>query len=197
MGHLIFATHPQVRISADIPVPLWGLNELGRSRAAAFASQPLLARTTRLVSSDETKALETAAIIAIRTGLPIEIRHDLHENDRSSTGYVPQERFEELANAFFGHPFQSVEGWETAASAQSRVKAATVDLLRDDGTDVLVVARGAVGTLLLCDLLRVPINRSEDQVGGDAVPGGGNYWTLDRSNQTVIHRWRGFEAAGV
>jgi hypothetical protein len=40
----------------------------------------------------ETKALETAAIIAIATGLRIEIRHDLHENDRSSTGFVPPDR---------------------------------------------------------------------------------------------------------
>lgn len=194
MGYLRFATHPQVRISAEIPVPLWGLNEIGRSWALAFSSQPWLARTTRLVSSDETKALETAAIIASKTGLPIEIRHNLHENDRSSTGYVPQQRFEELADAFFADPFQSVEGWEPAAIAQQRVKAATADLLEDDGNDVLIVAHGAVGTLLLCDLLCVPISRVEDQIGREAVPGGGNFWTLDRSNRTVVHRWRAFEA---
>jgi broad specificity phosphatase PhoE len=193
MGVLRFATHPQVRISADVPVPLWGLNDLGRSRAHTFAAKPWLARTTRIISSDETKALETAAIIAVQTGLPIEIRHGLHENDRSSTGFVPPEQFEELANAFFGQPFLSVQGWETAAAAQSRVKAATADLLDDDGADALIVAHGAVGTLLLCDVLGLPISRSEDQVGGDSAPGGGNYWALDRSNQRALHRWRAFE----
>ncbi len=198
MGYLRFATHPQVRISADIPVPRWGLNDIGRSRTLVFAAQPWLARTTRLISSDETKALETAAIIAVATGLTVEVRPGLRENDRSSTGYVPQARFEQLANAFFGEPLVSVEGWETAAIAQARVKAATVDLLGDDSDDndddVLIVAHGAVGTLLLCDLLGVPINRAEDQVGGDAAPGGGNYWTVDRSNRAVLHRWRPFEA---
>jgi broad specificity phosphatase PhoE len=194
MGHLRFATHPQVRISAEIPVPLWGLNDVGRSRARAFASQPWLARTTRLISSDETKALEAAAILAVETGLAIEVRHLLHENDRSSTGYVPPQRFEQLANAFFGEPLRSIEGWESAAAAQARVKAATADLMVDDDDDVLIVAHGAVGTLLLCDLLGVPISRVEDQVGEDAVPGGGNYWTFDRSTRTVIHRWRAFEA---
>ena len=104
MGYLRFATHPQVRISADIPVPRWGLSDVGRSRALLFASQPWLARTTRLISSDETKALETAAIIAVETGLPIEVRSGLRENDRSSTGYVPQDRFELLANSLFGEP---------------------------------------------------------------------------------------------
>lgn len=194
MGHLRFATHPQVRITADIPVPLWGLNEVGRTRAAVLGTQPWLARTTRLIASDETKALETAAYVALSIGVAIEVRRGLRENDRSSTGYVPKERFEHLADAFFGAPFQSIQGWETAAAAQARVKAATADLLADDGSDVLIVAHGAVGTLLLCDLLGVPISRVEDQVGGQASPGGGNYWTLDRSNSTILHRWRSFEA---
>jgi broad specificity phosphatase PhoE len=194
MGYLRFVTHPQVRISAEIPVPLWGLNDVGRSRAGVLAIQPWLSRTTRLISSGETKALETAAIIAIATGLLIEIRHDLHENDRSSTGFVPSERFEQLATAFFASPDQSIEGWETAATAQARVRAATSDLLQDGENDVLVVAHGAVGTLLLCDLLGKPISRAEDQVGGEAASGGGNFWTFDRSTATVLHRWRPVEA---
>jgi broad specificity phosphatase PhoE len=195
MGLLRLATHPQVRISAEIPVPLWGLNDVGRSRAEVLASQPWLSRTTRLISSGETKALETAAFVALATGLLIEVRHDLHENDRSSAGFVPAERFEQLADAFFANPEQSVEGWETAVMAQARVKAATFDLFQDDENDVLIIAHGAVGTLLLCDLLATPITRAEDQVGGDAAPGGGNFWTFDRSAATVLHRWRPVEAA--
>ena len=197
MGLLRFATHPQVRISAEIPVALWGLNDVGRSRAAAFAAQPWLSRTMRLISSGETKAIETAAIVAMATGLAIEVREDLYENDRSSTGFVPPDRFEVLADAFFAEPFASVEGWETASAAQARVKDATADLLEgvatgDDG-DVLIVAHGAVGTLLLCDLLGAPISRTLDQNGGEAAPGGGNYWTLDRSTRTILHRWRAFD----
>lgn len=194
MGLLRFVTHPQVRISAEIPVPFWGLSDLGRSRVDALAKQPWLAKTNRLLSSGETKALETAAIIAIATGLAIEVRHDLHENDRSSTGFVPPERFEQLADAFFREPTQSVEGWETASAAQARVKAATEDLLEDNENDILIVAHGAIGTLLLCDLLGVPITRSEDQVSGEAAPGGGNYWTFDRATGNVLHRWRPIEA---
>jgi broad specificity phosphatase PhoE len=194
MGYLRFVTHPQVRISAEIPVPLWGLNDVGRSRAEVLAVQPWLSRTTRLISSGETKALETAAFVALATGLSIEVRHDLHENDRSSTGFVPAERFEQLADAFFANPDQSVEGWETADAAQARVQAATSDLLQDGENDVLIIAHGAVGTLLLCDLLGTSISRAEDQVGGEAASGGGNFWTFDRSTATVLHRWRPVEA---
>ena len=110
MSLLRFVTHPQVRISAEIAVPRWGLSDAGRMRARALSHQPWLASTTRLVSSGETKALETAAVVAAATGLAIEVRDDAHENDRSATGFVEPERFEVLADAFFAKPDQSVEG---------------------------------------------------------------------------------------
>ncbi len=197
MSILRFVTHPQVRISADIPVPLWGLSDTGRARAVRFAQQPWIARTTRIVSSAETKALETAAILAMSISVPVEVRHALHENDRSSTGFVPPDRFEVLADAFFAGPDVSVEGWETSSDAQRRIVEATADLLTkrqsqagEAPSDIAVVAHGAVGTLLLCHLLGVPISRSFDQVGGDAAPGGGNFWAFDLNEGRVLHQWR-------
>jgi hypothetical protein len=72
MGILRFVTHPQVRISTDIPVPLWGLSDVDRTRAYQLSTQPWLPTTTRLISSAETKALETAAIVSVATGIAIE-----------------------------------------------------------------------------------------------------------------------------
>ncbi len=160
-----------------------------------MCAQPWLATTNRLVSSAETKALETAAIIAAATGLTIEVRPDTHENDRSATGFVPPGRFEELADAFFAEPDVSVEGWETASDAQRRIVSATSDLFREDSAgDVLIIGHGGVGTLLLCHLLGVPISRELDQSGAPAAPGGGNYWTYDLSGVHMIHRWRPIDA---
>ena len=193
MAILRFVTHPQVRISAEIPVPRWGLSEVGRARAEQWVKQAWVEHTDRIVSSGETKALETAAILSMKIGVPVEVRHALHENDRSSTGFVPPDRFEVLANAFFASPNESVEGWETSAAAQQRIVAATADLVdppSHNDRDLIIVGHGAVGSLLLCHLLGVPIDRSHDQVGRDAAPGGGNYWAFDTSDHTVLHRWR-------
>jgi len=192
---LRYVTHPQVRVSAQVPVPRWGLTDQGRQRVSLLCEQPWWVTTTRLVSSDETKALETAAIIAARTGLPIEVRAGLHENDRSSTGFVPSDRFEQLADQFFAHPDRSVEGWERARDAQRRIVEGTADLVGDGEGDVALCGHGAVGTLLLCHLLQVPIGRTEDQNGPDAAPGGGNVWVLDRGTGRILHRWRPIEAA--
>jgi broad specificity phosphatase PhoE len=194
-----FATHPQVRIDVNVPVPRWGLSDVGRCRAEGLLHQPWLTDVACLVSSGETKALETAAIVAEATGLRIEVREATHENDRSATGFVPPDRFELLADAFFDYPHQSVEGWETSQAAQQRIVTATSDLFATDTAgansgDVLIIGHGAVGTLLYCHLAGVPISRSEDQVGGDAAPGGGNYWTYDVAAQSMLHRWRPIDA---
>lgn len=198
LGVVRYVTHPQVRISAEIPVPRWGLSDVGRTRAEQLCARPWLAGVGRLVSSGETKALETAAIVAVATGLAVEVREALHENDRSSTGFVPGERFDALADAFFASPEVSVEGWETSADAQRRVVAETADLFGSSasvvGPDVLIVGHGATGTLLLCHLLGVPISRAYDQsTGGEAAPGGGNVWAYDLDRRQVRHPWRAME----
>ena len=193
MSLLRYISHPQVRVSADIPVPRWGLSDEGRKRITAIATSPWVTSVERLLSSDETKALETAAVIAVANELSVEVRDDLGENDRSSTGFVPPTRFEELANAFFAEPDVSVEGWETSRDAQRRIVRATSDLTSGSSGDVVVIGHGGVGTLLLCHFLDVPINRDHDQNGPTAAPGGGNHWAFDCEAGRVLHQWQPIE----
>ncbi len=193
MAYFHFISHPQVRVSADIPIPRWGLTDAGRGRVESVSTGRWLDSAARLISSDETKALETASILASETGLPIEVRASLGENDRSSTGYVPSADFELLADAFFAEPDTSVKGWETARTAQSRVIESTSDLLEASEGDVVVSGHGGVGTLLLCHLLGVPIGRDQDQSSAPAAPGGGNYWTYDLDARRVIDGWKPIE----
>ncbi len=178
-----------------MPIVRWGLTDQGRNRAELMCEQTWASRIVRIVSSGETKALETAATLAARLGIGIEVRDELHENDRSATGFVPSGRFEQLADAFFGEPDTSAEGWETARDAQQRVVANTADLVTADPStndygDVVIVGHGAVGTLLLCHLLGVPISRAEDQNHPPAAPGGGNHWAYDLTRGSMLHRWR-------
>lgn len=54
-----YITHPQVQIDANIPVPEWGLSDIGRARAVAMLDQPWVGSIRRIVSSAERKAIET------------------------------------------------------------------------------------------------------------------------------------------
>ena len=85
----VYITHPQVRIDANVPVPEWGLSDVGRARAEAAAAQPWAKALKRIVSSDEAKAIELAEILGRAAGVKVEIAEDAHENDRSATGFLP------------------------------------------------------------------------------------------------------------
>ena len=90
------------------------------------------------------------------------------ENDRSATGFLPPDAFEDAANWFFAHPQESFKGWERAADAQTRIVAAVERLLanHDPNVPIAFVGHGGVGTLLKCHLLGKPIARDGDQPAG-------------------------------
>ena len=186
MPILYYVTHPQVRIDAAIPVPEWGLSDIGRARAVAMLDQPWVGSIRRIVSSDERKAIETGEILARHLGLAVEVRERMHENDRSATGFLPPPEFEAVADQFFAKPYESVRGWERASDAQQRI-VSEVEAVIDEGgaEDMAFVGHGGVGTLLLLSLSGREISREADQPAG-----GGNYFAYDIGARRVIHGWR-------
>jgi broad specificity phosphatase PhoE len=181
-----------------VPVPRWGLSDVGRARAETFAKHPLVTPVRRVVASTEAKAIDLAQILAVAARVPFTSAAALDENDRSATGYVPAERFEQLADAFFARPDQSVEGWEPARSAQARIVAAFEDALvhHDTAQPIAFAGHGAVGTLLKCALDGRPISRAEDQRRiGD--PGGGNVLVIRLADRKLLCDWTAMERLPV
>ncbi|MEP9366258.1 histidine phosphatase family protein [Xanthobacter sp. VNH20] len=190
MTPFLYVSHPQVKVDADLPVPLWGLSEIGIARTRAFAHDPALLAFGRIVSSDEVKAKETAALLAEALRLPVEVRPAMHENDRSATGYLAEAEFQAVANQFFAQPLESVRGWERAVDAQARIVHEVEAALADaPQTPPIFVGHGGVGTLLLCHLAGYPISRAHDQ-----PPVGGGCWFQSASDRTP-DRWRAMEEA--
>jgi broad specificity phosphatase PhoE len=181
-----YLTHPEVVIDPDTPVTEWGLSLEGRNRVARLVASHVLSGTTRVISSAERKAIETAEPIAAALGLGVEIRPRMHENDRSATGYLPRKEFEDFADCFFSEPTQSIRGWERAIDAQRRIVAEVEATLANAPTgDVLYVGHGGVGTLLRCWLAGVPIDRKHDQPGGK----GGCLFSFSLLDRKPISDW--------
>lgn len=187
----LYITHPQVRIDPDVPVPKWGLSDVGRERAMAAARLPWVKTLGRIVSSDETKAIETAEILADAAGIPFEIAHGAHENDRSATGFLPPPEFEKAADWFFAHPEESFRGWERAVDAQARIVSVIETALADHDPTVPIafIGHGGVGTLLRCHLGGMPIARSHDQTAG----GGGNLYAFGLGDRRLTTGWVAME----
>ncbi|MGH1479185.1 MAG: histidine phosphatase family protein [Geminicoccales bacterium] len=184
-----YLTHPQVRIDPSVPVPSWGLNDVGRARVRTLIEAGWLSGTTVIVSSGERKAIETAEPIAAAIGVAFDVRETMHENDRSATGFLEASEFERVANDFFSHPTVSVCGWERAVDAQDRiVREVETVLARATDGDVLLVGHGAVGTLLFCHYSNLSISRVHDQPNG-----GGHYFSLATDGRRVLHPWRRME----
>jgi broad specificity phosphatase PhoE len=193
MGIVHFITHPEVAIDPAIPVPQWPLSAEGKRRMGLMLRQSWVAEIRAIFSSSECKAMDGAEILAGLLALPITVMEELGENDRSSTGYLPQREFEALADEFFTRPQESVRGWERAVDAQRRIVSAMDQLLTRSPTDggIAVIAHGGVGALLLCHLMGVPISRAQDQKGS----GGGNVFSFDATNRSLLSGWRRIEEA--
>ncbi len=147
----------------------------------AFAGT--LPRPDTIWASTECKAIEAAGLLAARHGLPVHVHPGLDENDRSSTGYLPPDAFQAAADRFFAEPGTSFRGWERAIDAQARVVAAWREIAATPGR-IAIVGHGGTGTLLMCALAALPIDRRHD------APGQGCHWAFDRAAGTLLHLWR-------
>ncbi|MEI9423092.1 phosphoglycerate mutase family protein [Mesorhizobium sp. Cs1299R1N1] len=180
-----YITHPQVQIDATIPVPDWGLSDIGRARAHAMLNQPWIASIGHVVASGERKAIETAEVLGRHLNLAVEVRPRMHENDRSATGFLPPPEFEAVADQFFANPHESIRGWERAIDAQQRIVSEVEAVLDAGAGNIAVVGHGGVGTLLLLSLSGRQISREADQPSG-----GGNYFAYNIGARHVIHEWQ-------
>lgn len=184
MPNLFVITHPEVSVEPGIPITDWCLNSTGRRRATVFASGEILSNVTQVWTSCERKAQETGAILAESQKLPVSFHLGLGENDRTATGYLPEDDFEAAADAFFAHPEDSYRGWETAVEAQKRVHQTVTEIIQmHKAGDIAIVTHGAVGTLLWCKLSGRSIDRRYDQ------PSQGHFWRADISTLKPQSGW--------
>jgi len=192
---VFFITHPDVAIDPAVAIQDWPLDSRGRERMHAIMGWSWARGVRRVFASSERKARDGAEILAAGLGLAgYGIVAALGEADRSATGYLPKQEFEETADAFFAHPQQSVRGWEPAACAQARIHGAVerIVLRPPHADDLAIVGHGGTGTLLYCHLAGLPINRCYDQ----PATNGGNWFAFDRATRKLLcDGWQSIDPA--
>lgn len=154
MSRLILIKHSLPEIDPHKPAAQWPLSAAGRERSVALAAHVRPYAPTRVFSSHEPKAIETAQILAERLGLSFQLVDDLHEHDRRNVRWAERDQFEVAVKQFFDEPNKLVMGHETADEAHTRFAKAVNRLVERHPTeDLAIVAHGTVITLFVARLI--------------------------------------------
>ena len=156
MRRLVLVKHSMPEIKRDTPASAWRLSEIGCQRSELLAARLRDFSPEVIWSSRESKAVETAEVVATAFGVPVQIADGLEEHHRSGGPYFPTEaEFEKAVEHFFCKPDQLVLGTETAKQALNRFTPAINEIIDVGQMDNIVVTHGTVMTLYVASFAGV------------------------------------------
>lgn len=147
---ILLIRHSQSALDLNRPAAEWPLSLTGRSRATQFAATIADYAPTYLYSSSETKAQETAALIAANLDIPTLSWPGLQEHDRRQVTQMPADEFQANVKALLQKPTEQIFGGESGAQVVSRFEGALAELrARHPGQTIAAVSHGTAITLFL------------------------------------------------
>lgn len=174
--------------SSDIP-----LNDTGReqARAAARSLWPVLEGEPVFVSSTLGRAVETARLIVGGSGAPLHRDARLAERRygpwEGLLAHERAERFPDDHEAWRAGFEPDFDGYETHAAVAARMSAAAHEWVARVPGDVVMVAHGSSGRMLLLALLGLALEGRtlgslENAAWSRLVPSPAGGWSLERHN---------------
>ncbi len=149
---LILVKHALPELSPEIAPKEWPLGEKGLKQAKKFAQfvQDNLDVDPIIYSSEESKAVDTAKVLAEALGLNLKTNPNLGEIDRASSEILDEEGHVSRNEAIFKKSSEAILGKESADQALERFENGIKEILKDPQEDErLVVTHGTVMSLFL------------------------------------------------
>jgi len=154
--YLILVKHSLPEIVESLPARKWKLSEIGRERARKLADPLRSYHPDVIISSVESKAIETAEIVAEKLVLAVYVVEGLHEHDRGNVAFLSKDDFQKAVQEFFSKPTELVFGNETANQSYERFNRAILAVLNSyQEKTIIVVAHGTVISLFVSRLTGV------------------------------------------
>ncbi len=151
-----FLRHAKTIIDQNTPVDNWEISNNGKEKMSKITSSGIFDDIDIIISSEEKKAIQTAAFIAERLEKKIITYSDFNELRREGGYIAGKSEYEKQVRLIFEEGCSEIKKWETAGSALNRIKRAT-DLIDKKYTNmkILVVSHGIILSLYFGYLLDV------------------------------------------
>lgn len=149
--HLV--RHGPPRIDPAAPPHAWSLDETAPAAVRALADSGVLPAEARWLSSDEPKAVATAALL--NPGA-VEQLPELREQRRPA-GWVDDYAVR-VHRSMVRADEPSAEGWETSTQTRERVSGAVLEVLAGTDAEAVLVGHGMAWTLLVSELTGAPVD---------------------------------------
>jgi broad specificity phosphatase PhoE len=179
---LVLIRHSNTQPIPGIAAKSWPLSETGRARCDRLAQQIAGYGVDRVITSEETKAIETGRLIAERLGKPWQSASGLHEHDRSNvTTWHGAAEFQAIIAELFARTHELVYGLETADACYVRFANALNAVLSAYPTETLaIVSHATAMSLFISHVTRIEPFAFWQQLGMPA------YVTLDLPKLSLI-----------
>lgn len=154
MPQLVLIKHSAVVVDAEVPPGQWRLSDEGKRLCRPLASALRMHDLGVLVSSEESKAIETAELVSKRLRIESRTASGLEEHRRPFIA-DPVE-FERLMEHFFAEPTERVLGEESADEALERFSNAVDAVLASEPERAVgIVSHGTVISLYAAPMFGV------------------------------------------
>ncbi len=117
---LTLIRHSKTSPTADIPIPLWGLSKEGVKLAKKLSENKTIKEIEVIYSSLQTKALETALLLAKPNAIPIKTNPCLTEISSFTIKFFGSRKYEENVKNFYAGKSKRIAGGETHQEALER-----------------------------------------------------------------------------
>jgi len=125
---IVLIRHSKTKPMPNIPIPLWGLTEEGIAKAKSLANEPIIKTLDVIYSSLQTKAIETALLLAKPNNLPIKTNNALTEISSFTREFLG-DSYEQAVSDFYSDKISRIAHGETATEALTRFEQALQEIV--------------------------------------------------------------------
>lgn len=147
---IVFIRHSKTDRNPKVPITCWGLSESGIELAKQLSEHEVIKKINVIYSSFQTKALETAVIVAKPNAIPIKADDRLTEVTSFTGPFEPDfDQYTKNVHDYYHDDIDRIAGGETKEEALKRFNTAIDSIVsaESDKEYIGIVSHGNILTL--------------------------------------------------